>query len=453
MTDMVSLGIAFALAFHLRRALNWPTALNFSDQYASVLPVVLFFWFLIFASTGLYDVDQKLVVDEVFFVARGVTLAAILSMAVTFAAQRYVYSRIILVLAWVLAIVVVSSLRSIMRWLLVHWSLFRTKAIIIGANETGRQFVRHLRRTKVRSSEVLLFLDDDHADDLQSVEGVPVLGPVTDENLRQMRRQADEVVVALPSAPREYLASLLERCEAAGFPEIKVVPDLHGVVSVRASLTEVGGIMLLRLRANPLVGVSRLLKRALDVTVSAIALVVASPVLAVVAAMIRLDSPGPVFFRQTRIGQGGREFTMLKFRSMHQDAEDRLQELLAQNEQSGPMFKIRDDPRITRVGKFLRGTSIDELPQLVNVLRGDMSLVGPRPPLPPEVAEYSPRHLRRLEAKPGITGLWQVSGRSDIEFEEMVELDLFYIHNWTLWLDIKILLRTVPVVLLREGAY
>lgn len=452
-TDIVSLTIAFAAAFNLRIQLRWPTPLDSADQYGTVLPVVLVFWAVVFAATGLYDINQKLFVDEAYYVGRGVTLAAVLSMAVTFATRRYVYSRLILVLAWGLSMVVVSGLRGLVRWLLSQLAWFRMKIVVLGANETGRLFARQLGRSRIRASEIIAFLGDAEPIPVSSLEGIPVLGSITDARLRQLRKQADEVVVALPSAPRDRLLELLEQCEAAGFPEIKVIPDFHGIATVRASLTDIGGVVLVRLRANVLVGVSRIMKRAMDIIGAGFVLVLASPVMLAAAVAIRLDSPGPVFFAQRRAGEHGKEFTMLKFRSMYQDAEARLHDLLAQNEKSGPMFKIRDDPRITRVGKILRITSIDELPQLFNVLLGDMSLVGPRPPLPREVAEYSEKHLRRLEAKPGITGLWQVSGRSDLEFEEMVDLDLFYIRNWTLWLDIKILLRTVPVVLFGDGAY
>jgi exopolysaccharide biosynthesis WecB/TagA/CpsF family protein len=195
-------------------------------------------------------------------------------------------------------------------------------------------------------------------------------------------------------------------------------------------------------------------KRLLDVVASLSAILLLSPVLGLVALAIRLESSGPVIFRQRRVGRDGREFMMLKFRSMFTDAEQRLEALLAQNEMDGGViFKMRDDPRVTRVGRLIRRTSIDELPQLFNVLRGDMSLVGPRPPLPREVALYSLHDRGRLDAEPGITCIWQVSGRSTIPFERQVEMDLDYIHSQSLVQDIKLLLRTVPALLLGRGAY
>ncbi|QJC54452.1 sugar transferase [Paenibacillus albicereus] len=196
------------------------------------------------------------------------------------------------------------------------------------------------------------------------------------------------------------------------------------------------------------------MKRALDVVCSLIGLVLLSPVFVLIGLLIKLEDPkGSVFFYQTRVGKDGKPFRMYKFRSMVSNAEERLKELLEQNEVQGAMFKMKNDPRITRVGRFIRKTSIDELPQLVNVLQGSMSLVGPRPPLPREVAEYTPYDRQRLDVTPGCTGLWQVSGRSSLTFEQMVELDLRYVRERSLGMDMRILLRTVRVLLGSKDAF
>lgn len=196
-----------------------------------------------------------------------------------------------------------------------------------------------------------------------------------------------------------------------------------------------------------------LAKRTIDVVVSAAALLVLSPLLAVVALLVVLTSRGPALFRQTRVGMHGRRFEMLKFRSMVADAEGMRSRLMSLNEQSGPVFKIRKDPRVTPIGRFIRKYSIDELPQLVNVLRGDMSLVGPRPPVPAEVARYEPWHMRRLSVPPGLTCTWQVSGRGSIGFDEWMRLDVQYVESWSIVDDIVLLLRTVPVVVMGSGAW
>jgi exopolysaccharide biosynthesis polyprenyl glycosylphosphotransferase len=194
-------------------------------------------------------------------------------------------------------------------------------------------------------------------------------------------------------------------------------------------------------------------KRVVDVALATIVLVFAAPLMGLVALVIKLDSPGPTLFRQERVGKGGRPFTLYKFRSMGVGAEDQKELLRNLNEADGPLFKIKEDPRVTRLGRLLRRLSLDELPQFYNVLRGDMSLIGPRPPLPEEVVQYQPWHMRRLEIAPGITGLWQVSGRSELPFDEMALLDIYYIEQWTPALDVKILLRTIPTVLFGDGAY
>jgi exopolysaccharide biosynthesis polyprenyl glycosylphosphotransferase len=195
------------------------------------------------------------------------------------------------------------------------------------------------------------------------------------------------------------------------------------------------------------------LKRALDVVFALLILLINGPILLLSALLIRLESAGPVLFKQTRIGEKGRPFTIYKFRSMYHGAEEQVEALRTLNEASGPLFKIRDDPRITRVGKWLRRTSFDEMPQFLNVLRGEMSVVGPRPALPAEVTQYQHWHLQRLEVQPGITGLWQISGRSDLSFDEGCLLDIYYIENWSVPLDIIIMLRTIPRVLFGSGAY
>lgn len=230
------------------------------------------------------------------------------------------------------------------------------------------------------------------------------------------------------------------------------------MLEIYASRSFEGGRTAQRLRLTLVTWVLRnklahALKRVLDVAVSGAALLLAAPIMLATAIAIKIDSPGPVFFQQTRVGRYGRAFACFKFRSMYVDAEQRKAELLAQNEADGPVFKIKHDPRITRVGRVIRKLSIDELPQLLNVLRGEMSLVGPRPPVPKEVAAYEFDQRRRLDAVPGITGLQQVSGRSDLDFKTWVELDLQYIADQSFWSDVKILVKTVPAVLLGRGAY
>jgi exopolysaccharide biosynthesis polyprenyl glycosylphosphotransferase len=232
-----------------------------------------------------------------------------------------------------------------------------------------------------------------------------------------------------------------------------LVADFVKTSIARATVDDFYGKPLLVFRSTPDISWQLVAKRVMDIVGSAFGLLILGPFVMLPAAIaIKLNSPGPILFRQKRSGLHGRLFTMLKFRSMVSNAEMLRVELEAFNEMTGPVFKIKEDPRVTKVGRFLRKTSIDEFPQLWNVLMGDMSLVGPRPPIPTEVQQYDPWHRRRLSMKPGLTCLWQISGRNTVAFDQWMKLDLEYIDNWSLWLDIKILLRTIPVVLTGLGA-
>jgi exopolysaccharide biosynthesis polyprenyl glycosylphosphotransferase len=266
------------------------------------------------------------------------------------------------------------------------------------------------------------------------------------------QHQIDEVIIALPAAFHREVLAVRDHCQRSGL-RFKLVPDRYELSLNRVELDAINGIPLLSVRDTAIHGWNLLLKRALDVMIAGTALLLLAPLLGLIALAIRLDSPGPILFRQRRVGRGETTFDLLKFRSMHQNAERVVHELMAINEATGPLFKSRRDPRVTRVGRVLRRWSLDELPQLWNVLRGEMSLVGPRPPLPREVAQYEPYHRRRLTVAPGLTGLWQVSGRSELSFDEMVEMDIYYIENWSLGLDLRILLRTIPAVFRGRGAY
>jgi exopolysaccharide biosynthesis polyprenyl glycosylphosphotransferase len=265
------------------------------------------------------------------------------------------------------------------------------------------------------------------------------------------RHVIDEVVFAVGKDDLEKLEETFLRCEEEGVKTRLVLSFFPHVIS-RVSLERLRDTPLLTFSTTPEDESLLLLKRVLDFVMAFALLVVLSPLLLVLAALIKLTSKGPVLFKQIRCGLGGRKFTLLKFRSMHPDADLRREELEALNEMDGPVFKIRDDPRCTAVGRFMRKFSLDELPQLINVLKGEMSFVGPRPPLPEEVERYEPWQRRRLRMQPGLTCLWALEGRSKLSFRRWMELDLQYIDNWSPALDLKIFLRTIPVVLLGRGA-
>ncbi len=285
-----------------------------------------------------------------------------------------------------------------------------------------------------------------------SIDETQVLGRLGDLKRIVEERVVDDVVFAIPVAESLACEQEIGWCEEVGVT-VHLRADIVRTLFARMYPTDLDGTPMLTVSATPHQPVALLMKRVTDLLGSAVALVVLSPVFAAATVLVKATSRGPVFFSQTRVGLNGRTFKLYKFRSMYRDAEARRAALDGLNEMTGPVFKIKDDPRITPVGKWMRRLSIDEIPQFWNVLAGDMSLVGPRPPIPDEVKKYERWQRRRLSMKPGITCLWQVSGRNGVDFENWMRLDLAYIDTWSLRLDVQILLRTVPVVLTARGAH
>jgi exopolysaccharide biosynthesis polyprenyl glycosylphosphotransferase len=280
----------------------------------------------------------------------------------------------------------------------------------------------------------------------------PHLGNIDELQGIVQKHHIHQVILALPFWQNGRLPELVQACRNLRI-DFRIAPDLYALSFDRVDVLQFSGVPLLGLKEVSIKGWNLALKRALDVALIVLSAPVSVPFSLLVALLIRLDSPGPALFRQQRIGKGGKQFTCYKFRTMVADAEARRAALEALNEADGPIFKMRRDPRVTRMGRFLRRSSLDELPQLWNVLRGEMSLVGPRPALPSEVELYEPWHRRRLEVTPGMTGLWQVLGRSNTTFDEMVQLDIYYAENWSVSVDMRILLKTIPAVLSSHGAY
>jgi exopolysaccharide biosynthesis polyprenyl glycosylphosphotransferase len=322
--------------------------------------------------------------------------------------------------------------------------------LVVGSGPRARRVQEVIRARPDWGLRIVGFVDP---------EGSPVDPSVAQEALHKLTdvpdllrdETIDEVIVACPRSMLDCLGPVVETCATVGVP-VTLLADLFGDSLPPPRVTRLGSLVALsyaRVHHSP---VQLRIKRAVDVALASVGLVLTAPLLALAALAIRATSPGPVLFRQERCGLNGRRFIMLKLRSMHLDAEARLEGLLAVNEMDGPVFKLREDPRVTRIGCFLRRLSIDELPQLWNVLWGEMSIVGPRPPIPPEVRKYATFDMRRLSMRPGLTCLWQVNGRNQIGFTDWVKLDLQYIDNWSLGLDLLIVLRTLPAVLSGRGA-
>jgi exopolysaccharide biosynthesis polyprenyl glycosylphosphotransferase len=329
---------------------------------------------------------------------------------------------------------------------------FTNPIVLVGSTEAVAGVVRHLRRSPFGDlSLVGVCTDSTEAELVVDGEPVTIVGPIDRAADVAIGLGVSALAVADTAGLPGGITRLVNQLEGKGVA-LMVAPAITEFAGARINVRVVNGLPLLYVDEPELSGTRRWIKTVLDRLLALTLILITLPMLISVALLVRLTSRGPAIFRQTRIGLRGRPFRVWKFRTMTQDAEARLHEVIHLNEHEGVMFKIRDDPRITRVGRLLRATSIDELPQLWNVLRGDMSLVGPRPPLPNEVERYDDRARRRLLVRPGMTGLWQVSGRADLSWDDAVRLDLNYVENWSPTMDIVILFRTIKAVALRRGA-
>jgi len=323
--------------------------------------------------------------------------------------------------------------------------------LIVGTGAVARSVADEIFASPGQGLHVLGFVDWETGRRLWRYRDIPVLGTLADLPAIGKSRQVDMVVFAVGCKTLGRIVEAVHQCGRMGLPTI-VLTDIPGPTAARRTAGEFFGRPGVRFDAVPRAHWAMALKGILDRALAAPALIMLAPLFAVAALAIKLSSPGPVFYRQTRIGLNGRPFTLWKFRTMATDADRHKHELASFNEMSGPVFKMSADPRVTRLGRLLRRTSVDELPQLFNVLRGEMSLVGPRPPLPDEVVQYDGWERRRLSVKPGLTCLWQINGRNRIDFQEWMKLDLEYIDTWSLQKDAEILVKTIPAVLRGTGA-
>lgn len=457
--DVVLINLAFLLGYVVRYQLQLfrPVAEPFAAPYRAYLPFQLAYTLLMLLFLSLNGVYQRRRggswFDAVYRIANATTTGVVILIAATFIVLPEVYSRLLLIEAGVITIALLSAARLIWRGVQAH--LRRRgrgvdRVLIAGAGEVGRAVMRNIVARPELGYQVVGFVDDDVSrGDLgrfKALGGLDNIGTVL------KNERVDEVVITLPWMYHRTIMGLVRAAESHGV-RARVVPDLFQLSLSRVDFDDLGGIPVMAIKEARISRGGRLVKRLLDILLALAGLSVLALLLPFIGLAIKLDSPGPVFFKQKRVGENGRTFYIVKFRSMRAGAEEQQEQLRSRNQATGPLFKIKQDPRLTRVGLVLRRSSLDELPNLWNVLRGEMSLVGPRPGLPQEVAQYEPWHRQRLEVAPGITGLWQVSGRSDISFDEMCLLDIYYIENWSLGLDLVVLLRTIPRVLFARGAY
>jgi exopolysaccharide biosynthesis polyprenyl glycosylphosphotransferase len=429
--------------------------IEFLQLVAFVLPL----WIGILALGRLYDPDRvSAAMSETGRVARSLSFGVVALILGTYLAKLPGLSRAWTLLFWLFAVAGVLFFRQIFVIVLAAWhrrGLLMKAALIVGSNGEAADIIRLLKRTPEAGMAPMGCLASSQAERLTlnfCADDVPVLGSARDLARVASEMPIDVIVIVSSAFDHDVLARMIAELRHLDV-DLHVSSGLFEVLTSRVLVSEIAGVPLITVKGLSLSRGNLVVKRAFDLCVCSALILLGAPLWAAVAIAIKLTSPGPVLYSQDRVGVQGTSFAMLKFRSMYIDAEQRLVELSEHNEASGPLFKIRDDPRVTAVGRWMRKYSIDEFPQLLNVMRGEMSLVGPRPPLRSEVDRYSQEDWRRMDVVPGMTGLWQVSGRSNLTFDEMVRLDLFYIHNWSVGLDVALIIRTVPAVLFARGAY
>lgn len=366
--------------------------------------------------------------------------------------QDNVWSRGMLLATFVFVLFLTPIAESAVRGVLIRMGRWGLPVVLMGAGATGNKVSQVLRDQPELGFVPVAFLDDDSALWGTAINGIPVLGPLSE--IRQMTNDARLPILTMAGVTGKELAELSAELP---FTKIIVVPDLIGLQSLWVEPRDLGGVMALEMRNNLLLPYSRRLKRTIDIVLCALLVPLTLPLTALIALAIKLDSRGPVLFVQQRLGVGQRYFPILKFRTMHGDAEANLKDVLAHDPELRREYetfhKLRHDPRVTRVGNFLRKSSLDEIPQLWNVLRGEMSLIGPRPYMPEELPKFKGAESIILQVPPGLTGLWQVRGRTAVTFEDRLEIDIYYIRNWSLWLDLHVLVRTFGAILHGEGEH
>jgi exopolysaccharide biosynthesis polyprenyl glycosylphosphotransferase len=478
-SDLCLVTISFLIGYFLRDKVLDIYPLSFLEKYLwdenlrpigyyaiyiGLLPVLLFIWWGLLTYFGMYKSSRigKLQ-DAIIIIFKTTVVGFILFGSYVFILRMQDdISRLFVGFTFFSAAFLISlekiALVNILKILSRRSGSFKSTLVvfrnilIVGTGKRAKVFMDLIKNNPFWGIKILGIVDVDPKYKGEIINGYKVIGSLDDMPEILSRNIIDEVVFIVPRSWLNKIEDVILLCESAGLT-VDLAVNLFELKLSKAKQTDLGGFPLLTFESTPEKLEFLFVKRMFDFVASGIGLIFLLPLFAIIAIVIKVTSKGLVFYKQERCGLYGRRFIFYKFRTMVQDADSRLQELLKYNEMDGPVFKMTNDPRITKIGKWLRKYSLDELPQLWNVLKGDMSLVGPRPPLPAEVQNYNIWQRRKLSMRPGITCLWQVSGRNKIsDFKEWASLDLEYIDNWSLWLDFKILFKTIPVVLLGIGA-
>lgn len=463
-SDLFAYIVSFLMAHNIRIHI---IPQNFSQVPAYPFPVshYLPYWWLlaplvvIFFMEGLYF-KRRLFLFELKHLIKALLLFLVFLLAIiTLMNLTSQISRTVILMSIIIALFILPLSRFLTKNLMFISGIWKKRILILGAAKTGTHLSRSLKKDRFLGYQVTGFLDDDVEKADKEIEDVKVLGKI--DNIQEILQKTTtiDVIIAMPSISRDKLLDIVENCENY-VESIKIIPDLFGIATIEAEIESISEFLMINININLKKPWNKLLKRIIDIMLSIIVFVVGMPLYIIIASAIKINSKGPVLFLQKRLGQNERKsrFPCFKFRTMYIDANERLQKYLDENPEAKAEWesfaKLKSfDPRVTGVGKWLRRTSLDELPQVINVILGDMSLVGPRPYLPREIKMMQHMEKTILVAKPGITGLWQVSGRNELSFRQRCNMDIYYVRNWSLWMDLVILTKTAWIVIMRKGAY
>jgi len=461
LSDAGMVSSAFALAYWIRFGLGLPFfRLEVSPDlgfYRTLVLALLPLWLLLFALMGLYRRMNLLGgTKEYSLLFRSSTIGFMMVIMAGFLEPGLIIARGWLLLAWFFTFLLPGSARFLLRrviYALRRKGLFITPALVVGVNGEGALLAEQIRQWSSSGLDVVGLVSEDREWRQPEASTVPILGTLDDLGDLIERYRVGELVLATSALTRGQMLEIFKRFGVSNHLNVRMSSGLFEIITTGLEVNEVAYVPLVSVNTVRLTGADAIMKTLMDILIAGLCMLLLSPLLLIIVIAIKLDSKGPVVYRRRVMGVNGVQFDAFKFRTMVVDGDSILDRNPAHRKELETAFKLRDDPRITRVGRILRALSLDELPQMVNVLRREMSVVGPRMISPEEVANYEQWGINLLTMRPGITGLWQVSGRSDVSYEERVRLDMHYIRNWSIWLDLKLLLSTIPAVLSRRGAY
>ena len=459
--DVSMMAIAFRLAYLIRFDLNLPIfqievepSLSF---YQNLVLILIPVWVTIFAAFGLYNRHNLIGgTREYSKLFNATTLGMFSVVAAGFLVPNFILARAWLLMSWTFALVLLAVARFFLRrfvYSMRQRGYFLSPAIIVGANQEGHSLASQLIYWRTSGLYVIGFVDNTLPIGSHVLSQLSVMGTTEEIERIVEKNDIEEIILTSSALTRDQIFSIFQRYGVSKDVNVRMSSGLYEIITTGMEVNEFAYVPLVGINKVRLTGLDSFFKLALDYAITLPGMLVAGPLYLLIAIAIKLDSPGPVMHRRRVMGVNGTQFDAFKFRTMYVNGDEILTqspELLDELERT---HKLKIDPRVTRVGKLLRKTSLDELPQLFNVLRREMSLVGPRMISPPEMEMYAQFGMNLLTVKPGITGLWQVSGRSDVTYAERVRLDMYYIRNWSIWLDLQLLFQTIPAVLTRRGAY